>query len=247
MPRFFIELSYKGTRYSGFQKQQNANSIQAELEKALNTYFKHPFELTGSSRTDAGVHALQNYFHFDTDIGAGLIIAAVYHLNAILPADISVTSIKQVAGDAHCRFDASYRRYEYRIYRRKNPFLQDIAYFFPYKLNVEMLHQCAEELKLHQDFEAFSKKNSQVFTHNCIIMQSQWAEEADYLVYYVQANRFLRGMVKGIVGTMLKTATKGHSLDQFRDIILSKDCTKADFTPPSHGLLLAQVGFPNIF
>lgn len=245
MPRYFIELSYKGTQYSGFQRQDNANSIQAEVEKALSTYFRQSFELTGSSRTDAGVHALQNYFHVDTELDPQLMSAAVYHLNAILPAGITVPSIRQVKEDVHCRFDAEYRLYQYRIYRQKNPFLQDTAYFFPYRLNMDILHQCAAELPKHTDFESFSKRNSQVFTYNCTILRSEWKETDDLLIYTVQANRFLRGMVKGLVGTMLKMAAKNHPVSAFTGIIEGKDCSKADFTPPSHGLFLCEVGFPS--
>lgn len=244
MARFFIEISYKGTRYSGFQKQDNANSIQAELEKALNIYFRQDMELTGSSRTDAGVHALQNFFHFNSEMDKVVFTKAVYHLNAILPPDITVKSIQQVKDEAHARFDALYRRYEYRLYTRKNPFLQETAYYFPYRLDKDVLDSCAAELQQYTDFEAFSKRNSQVFTYNCEIMESSWEQREAVLVYTVRANRFLRGMVKGLVGTMLKMATRGKPISAFGDIILSKDCSKADFTPPSHGLYLCEVAYP---
>ena len=244
MPRYFIELSYKGTNYSGFQKQENSNSIQAEVEKAFSTFFRKPFELTGSSRTDAGVHALQNYFHVDVEIAASILQSGIYHLNAILPPDITIQSIKQVKAEAHCRFDACHRLYRYRIYRRKDPFLQDTAYFFPYKLNEDILQLCAAELQSHTDFESFSKRNSQVFTYNCDIQHSQWSQEDGLLIYNVQANRFLRGMVKGLVGTMLRMATKDQPLSAFTNIIMGKDCSKVDFTPASQGLFLCEVGFP---
>lgn len=248
MSRYFIEVAYKGTSYAGFQKQDNANTIQAELEKALAVYCRTAFELTGSSRTDAGVHARQNFFHFDTDIftpGTDL-RKTVYHLNAILPGDIVVRSIYKVEDDAHCRFDALFRRYEYRIYQDKDPFQQDYAYHYPYRFNKDILVETARELLNHTDFEAFAKRNSQVFTHNCTIISSEWQFKEDHLIYTVQANRFLRGMVKGLVGTMLKTATKGHIIEQFREIILSKDASKAEFAVPSHGLTLIQVGFATI-
>ena len=132
MPRYFIEVSYKGTSYSGFQKQQNANSIQEELQKALQIYYKQQFELTGSSRTDAGVHALQNFFHFDT---TAVIKDDAYNLNAILPSDIVVQRIFPVEDEAHCRFDALSREYLYYIYQHKNPFLQGRACYLPYKVD----------------------------------------------------------------------------------------------------------------
>lgn len=246
MPRYFIEVAYKGTRYAGFQKQDNANTIQAELEKALAIYFRVPFDLTGSSRTDAGVHARQNFFHFDTESitpGADL-NKAVYHLNAILPQDIVVRRIFKVGAQAHCRFDALYRIYEYRIYQLKDPFLQDDAYHYPYRLNRDILINSARELLNHTDFESFAKRNSQVFTHNCTIIRSEWRFEGELLIYKVQANRFLRGMVKGLVGTMLKAATKGYSAEEFRAIILGKNPSRAEFAVPSQGLTLIQVGYP---
>ncbi|HLZ88429.1 MAG TPA: tRNA pseudouridine synthase A, partial [Puia sp.] len=133
MPRYFLELAYKGTNYSGFQIQENASSIQQEVEKALAIFFRSNFELTGSSRTDGGVHALQNYFHFDYE---GIIENRVlYNINAILPPDIVLTGIHPVAPDAHCRFDAISREYRYYIYRVKNPFLADRAWFYPYTLD----------------------------------------------------------------------------------------------------------------
>ena len=148
MSRYFIEVSYKGTSYAGFQAQQNANTIQDEIEKALAVYFKKSFSLTGSSRTDAGVHALQNFFHFDFEFAE---IPnwdnIVYHLNAILPADIVVKKVFAVGDKAHSRFDAKYRTYEYTIYAYKDPFLLDRAYFYPYKVDMDMLNQAALLLK----------------------------------------------------------------------------------------------------
>jgi len=235
MPRYFIELAYHGKAYAGFQKQQNANTIQCEMEKALRTYFRTNFELTGSSRTDAGVHAKQNFFHFDSELTKETFENTIYHLNAILPPDIVLKNIIQVKQNVHCRFDATFRRYQYNIYTHKDPFQQDTAFFFPYNYNKDILLNCAQELFKHQDFETFSKRNSQVFTYDCTIQQSSWHFAENKLIYTVQANRFLRGMVKGLVGTMLKMATKNKSVEDFRQIITSKDCSKADFSVPSHG------------
>jgi len=243
MARYFIEVAYNGKAYAGFQKQQNANTIQAEVEKAMYIYFRTTFDLTGSSRTDAGVHAKQNFFHFDTDINEGAIANAAYHINAILPSDIVVKTIRMVKEDAHCRFDATFRRYKYKVYSSKDPFLQDAAFFFPYKLNKDILEKCSQELMLHSNFQSFSKRNSQVFTYHCNIQHSQWQFSDHTLIYTVQANRFLRGMVKGLVATMLKMATTNKSIENFRQIIESHDCAKADFSAPSHGLTLLEVGF----
>lgn len=245
MPRYFIEVAYKGTNYAGFQIQDNANTIQAEVEKALAIYFRENISLTGSSRTDAGVHARQNFFHFDSDELSTYIDLAkpVYQLNAILPYDVVVKSILLVQDNAHSRFDAISRSYEYNIYQSKDPFLQNTAYFFPFNLNVQLLQQFATELIAHTEFEAFSKRSTQVHTFNCSIYNSEWVVHSDGLIFQVTANRFLRGMVKGLVGTMLKCAVKNNSLQQFQGIIKSKDPSKADFSVPSHGLTLCKVNY----
>lgn len=240
MPRYFIEVSYKGTNYSGFQKQHNANSVQAELETALEIFYRQKFELTGSSRTDAGVHALQNFFHFDSDLR---IEDGSYNLNAILPGDIVAKHIIEVTDDAHCRFDAVSREYHYYIYQQKDPFLQDRACYLPYPVDLALLQQAAAEIMLHNDFTSFSKRNTQVKTFQCNIYLSEWVQQADYLVYKVKANRFLRGMVKGLVGTMLLVGKKKISLEDFISIIVAKDCTKADFSVPAAGLFLHEVSF----
>lgn len=240
MPRYFIEVSYLGTAYSGFQVQQNANSIQAELEKALATYFRKDFFLTGSSRTDAGVHALQNYFHFDT---GAVLEDASYHLNAILPADIAVRRMFEVPADLHSRFDAVSREYRYHIYFRKDPFLRDTAYCFPFKTDFEKLQAAAAIIKSYTDFSSFSKRNSQVKTFNCTILHSEWVHQDNGMYYQVKANRFLRGMVKGLVGTMLQVGRGKLSLEEFHAVIQSKDCTRADFSVPSQGLFLQEVAF----
>ena len=243
MPRYFIEVAYKGARYSGFQVQQNANSVQAEVSKALSVFYRRPFELTGSSRTDAGVHALQNFFHFDSEAP---LKDERYHLNAILPPDIVINSIKEVKPDAHARFDALSREYGYYLYAHKDPFLEDRAYYYPYALDVDRLKEAAAELMLHEDFTSFSKRNSQVHTFNCRLFISKWEQEGNNMVYTVEGNRFLRGMVRGLVGTMLQVGKGKLSLEAFRNIITAKDCTKADFAVPAHGLFLRKVNYPAI-
>lgn len=241
MPRYFLEVSYKGTAYSGFQSQENANTIQAEVETAFEILQKERLVMTGSSRTDAGVHALQNFFHFDYD---GTINPKfVYKINAILPPDIVLKSISQVSDEAHCRFDAISREYKYYIYQQKNPFLADRAYYFPFKLDVKLMQQAAEILKEYNDFTSFSKRNTQVKTFQCNILESRWLNENDCLVYNVKANRFLRGMVRALTATMLKVGRGKISLMEFRQIIEAKDCTKASFAVPAHGLFLGSVQY----
>ena len=197
--------------------------------------------MTGSSRTDAGVHALQNFFHFDYE---GIVNPKfVYKINAILPADIVVKNIRQVSNEAHCRFDALSREYKYFIYQHKNPFLADRAYYFPFTLDVELMQQAAAILKEYSDFTSFSKRNTQVKTFQCSILESHWIEENGCLVYNVKANRFLRGMVRALTATMLKVGRGKISLDEFRQVIEAKDCTKASFAVPAHGLFLISVAY----
>lgn len=250
MPRYFLEVSYLGTRYSGFQVQRNAHTIQAEIEKALEILLKERIVLTGSSRTDSGVHARQNYFHFDTDREFKISgnhpsdYLMVYNMNAILPGDIAVKRLVRMPDEAHCRFDAESREYCYYIYRQKNPFLEGRAFYFPYTLELEKMQQGAAVLKEYSDFTSFSKRNTQVKTFDCRIELSKWVVQEDRLYYNVKASRFLRGMVRGLTATMLKLGRGKISLEEFRMIIESKDCTKASFATPAQGLFLMAVNYP---
>jgi tRNA pseudouridine38-40 synthase len=243
MPRTFLEVAYRGTHYSGFQIQANASSIQQEVEKALEIVFRQPLTLTGSSRTDTGVHALQNYFHFDYE---GFIDKRVlYNINAILPPDIVLKDIRPVASDAHCRYDALSREYRYYIYRTKNPFLVDRAWFFPYTLDRDKLAAAAALIPQYEDFTTFSKRNTQAKTRLCAVLDSGWQEEGECLVYRVVANRFLRGMVRGLVGTMLQVGRGKISVEEFAAVIGKKDNQLADFSAPGHGLFLFRISFPD--
>lgn len=244
MARFFMELAYMGKDFAGFQVQQNANTVQAEVEKALQIYFKERIELTGSSRTDSGVHAHQNFFHFDFHMFEDQCFnKAVYHINAILPSTITIKKIYRVADNAHCRFDALSRAYQYTIYNYKDPFLDDRAYYYPYPLDIVMLQEAASIILSNNNFRSFCKKNVQVHTYNCDIMHSQWHKEGHVITYEVQANRFLRGMVRGLVGTMVRLGTGKLTIEGFKDIIDSNDCTRVDFSTPAKGLSLIKVAY----
>jgi len=245
MSRYFLEVSYKGTNYSGFQIQQNANSIQAEIERALHVLQKEKIDLTGSSRTDAGVHALQNFFHFDFD--KELNPHFLYKVNAILPGDIVVQKLIRVSAGAHCRFDAISREYKYFIYRHKDPFLKDRAFYFPYKLNIELMQEAAGIIKKYTDFTSFSKRSTQAKTFNCCILESNWEWEDDCLTYLVKADRFLRGMVRALVATMLKIGREKLTISEFKNVIEERDCSRASFAAPSQGLFLMSVNYPEIF
>lgn len=262
MPRYFLEVSYKGTHFSGFQSQHNANTIQAEVEKAMNILHQpqpsgsaeeQALILTGSSRTDTGVHALQNYFHFDSAVpveqwrGIDAGNHFVYKMNAILPADIVIKKLHHVPSEAHCRFDAISREYKYYIYNNKDPFLKDRAFYFPYKLDIDKMKQAAALLKDYTDFTSFSKRNTQVKSFICQVQESEWMMKENCLVYHVRANRFLRGMVRALTATMLKVGRNKLSLADFQAVIESKDCTRASFAVPPHGLFLLKVQYPESY
>jgi len=243
MQRYFIELAYKGTAYCGFQIQDTGKTIQSSITEALQTVFRIPFELTGSSRTDAGVHAAQNFFHVDTTVEISE--QHIYNLNAVLPKDIVIKQIFPVSQTAHCRFDAISRTYQYTITQSKAPFLIETAWLYPYKLNLEALNEGANMVLAYSDFTSFSKRNTQVKTFICQIQHSKWVERDGLLVYEVKSNRFLRGMIRGLVATMLKLGTGSITAANFQSILDAKDCSKAYFSAPAHGLCLMEVAFPS--
>ncbi len=242
MKRYFIEVAYMGAGYAGFQIQENAVTIQSEIQKAMSVLFKQEILLTGSSRTDADVNALQNFFHFDLE--QSIPGHYIYNLNAILPPVIVINRIIPMQDNAHCRFDAISREYMYYVYRTKNPFLRDRAYYFPYTIDFDLLQKTATEILRHSDFRSFSKRNTQVKNFICNIQESRWKMVNDHMVYHVKANRFLRGMVRGLVGTMLQAGRGRIDINVFRKIIEDRDCTKANFAVPGHGLFLAKVNYP---
>jgi tRNA pseudouridine38-40 synthase len=254
MARFFLQVAYKGTRFSGSQIQDNALTVQWELEKALHVYFRIPIALTGSSRTDAGVHALENFYHFDVDpetlgeahpwwqpAGRERIL---YNLNAILPPDVVARGVYPVAGDAHSRFHALSREYNYHVYRSKDPFMDDRGYYFPYQVDPDGLRAAAALVLEHTDFTSFSKRGAQHRTPLCTIEESRWETEGDTWRYTVRANRFLRGMVRGLVATMLQVGRGKLSVEGFGEVIRAADPRRADFTAPGHGLFLVRVRYP---
>ena len=240
--RYFIEVAYKGTKFNGFQVQDNAQTVQSAIDDALSTLMREVIETTGSSRTDAGVHALQNFLHFDLE--KPIHPQFIYKINAILPPDILLRHVYAVDDDAHSRFAALSRSYEYTIYMQKDPFLQDRGYFFPYRLDFDLLQEAAGILREYQDFMTFSKRNTQVKTYICNIMESRWTMYDGRLVYNVKANRFLRGMVRGLVGTMLRVGRGKLTMEGFREAIESRNCVNADFAVPPQGLFLMEVSYP---
>lgn len=240
--RYLIEFSYKGTHYRGWQRQNNALTVQEVLENAFETILRQSVEITGSSRTDAGVHAVQQFAHFDfTDIEH--VEGLIGRLNSILPADIGVSRILPVKDDFNSRFEATYRRYEYHITRTKDPFGSETSYFFKPALDVDLMNRAAGFLLRHTDFECFSKVKTNVFTFNCTVTKAIWTQRGSRLVFDIRSNRFLRGMVRAIVGTLLQVGLGRLSLDEFEAILKSKDRKKAGAQAPAQGLFLMEVGY----
>ena len=240
MPRYFIEVAYKGTNYSGFQVQENANTIQAEIEKAFKILHRAPVELTGSSRTDAGVHALQNFFHFDYEEPVNPQL--VYKMNALLPREVVIKNFFHMPSDAHCRFDAMSREYVYRIHSFKNPFVNSISLYFPYKIDLDLMDQASKLLLDQTNFFAFSRTNTQVKNFNCSIKKSQWIVKKGSLIYTIESNRFLRGMVRAITATLLKVGRHKISMQDFEKLFIEE--RKSGNSVPPHGLFLAAVNYP---
>lgn len=243
MARYFLDIAYNGTRYHGWQLQANAQSVQAELNKALATLLRQPTETLGSGRTDTGVHATRQMVHLDTEVD--LVPDKFLHsLNALLPPDITANSIFPVAQTAHARFDAVSRSYQYRICHRKNPFLQNLCYRYSVRPDVARMNAAAQLLLLHQDFECFSRVHTDVKNFRCAITQAFWRQEGDLLVFHISANRFLRGMVRAITGTLLEVGEGRMDTAGFGAVIQSKDRRKAGRAVPPQGLFLTRVEYP---
>ncbi|MEM8894266.1 MAG: tRNA pseudouridine(38-40) synthase TruA [Bacteroidota bacterium] len=241
--RYFLEISYLGTAYHGWQLQKNANSVQAEINKALSTFLRHDINVVGSGRTDTGVHARKQVLHFDVDLPLDE-SQLLFKLNALLPKDISAKSVSRVKSDAHARFDATKRSYEYHMHLTKNPFLEGLSYFYPHECDVIMMNSAAELLLGKQNFQCFSKVKTEVNTFDCDITTAQWVLENEKLVFHVSADRFLRGMVRAIVGTLLSVGKGKMTAEEFREVIESKDRRKAGRAAPAHGLYLTEVLYP---
>lgn len=243
MSTYFITTAYLGTRYAGSQVQENARTIQEEIEQAMATYLRQRVVLTGSSRTDAGVHALKNVYHFDFQ--GDLNVDLVYHVNAILPQDIALTGIAEVQPGSHSRFQAIGRRYRYELYNKKNPFLSERAWFYPYPLDLDAMNEAARLILGEHDFSTFAKRGSQVGTHLCRITECRWIATPQGHQMEVEGNRFLRGMVRALVGTMVRVGRGKLGSEEFLSILQSHDSTRADFSAPAHGLYLVDVCYPN--
>lgn len=240
--RYFIELSYDGTPFVGWQRQPAGDSVQSCLEDALSILFRKPLSIVGAGRTDAGVHAHQLFAHVDIDdhIDKDL----TFRLNKLLPKEIAVRNIIPVTQDAHARFDAVSRSYRYNLTTQKNPFLQKRSYHFAKPIDVELMNQAAKILIDHKDFKCFSKSKTDVKTYICDIQHAHWQQDGNELVFFIQANRFLRNMVRAIVGTLIEVGLRKISISDFEAILASRDRSQAGYSVPAHGLYLEKVSYP---
>ena len=243
--RYFLTFAYNGSSYHGWQRQPNASSVQQTLEEALSTLLRLPIKIVGAGRTDSGVHATQMVAHFDTDIPKAQANNLPYLLNRYLDDSIAIYDIQPVQHTAHARFDALARSYVYRIAFHKDPFRPQGVYVVPKKPNITWMNAAAKRLLLHTDFEAFAKSHSDVKTFLCKVTHAEWRLVENGAVFDITANRFLRNMVRAIVGTLLDIGWGKIPVEAIDTIIESKNRSKAGFSVPAHGLYLTKITYPN--
>ena len=243
--RYFIKLSYKGTHYHGWQRQPNGISIQEELENAFSLMLKEEIAITGAGRTDAGVHAKNYIAHFNTEqnLPKEELDKLAYKLNSYLPKAIAIHKIWPVGDDIHARFSAKERTYKYYITPTKNPFATDRAWYVHSKLDVDMMNLACSILMEYRDFTSFSKLHTDVKTNICHVMEASWECKDELLVFTIKADRFLRNMVRAIVGTMVDVGAGKTDLKEFRKIIEGKDRNLAGRSAPAQGLFLVEITY----
>ena len=241
--RYFIKLAYSGTSYHGWQYQPNATSIQEVLNKAFSVILNTEISIMGAGRTDTGVHASQMFAHFDckTNFDSEQL---VHKLNSYLPKDIVIYEVFAVTDEAHTRFDATKRTYEYHINTFKDPFSQELSWYFHQVLDLDLMNEASQLLFHHTNFQSFSKVNTDVNTFDCTIYEAYWKQENDKLVFTISANRFLRNMVRSIVGTLVNVGLKKITVADFNTIVESRNRDKAGFSVPAHGLYLTKIEYP---
>ena len=241
--RYFLELSYAGTNYHGWQIQPNAVTVQETIEHALGLLLRSTIKITGAGRTDTGVHARQMFAHFDTEKAINP-VDLTYKLNSFLPADIAIQKMLSVTDKAHARFDAIARSYQYFIHRYKNPFLTETSWYLSKDLDVDLMNKAARILLNYKDFKSFSKTHTDVKTYICDVRQAAWQTTDNQLVFHITADRFLRNMVRAIVGTLVDIGLHKISLDELIQIIESRDRSNAGFSVPAKGLFLTEIVYP---
>jgi len=248
MIRYFLKLAYRGTAYHGWQVQENAHTVQAEINEKLSTLLGEPVNVVGCGRTDTGVHAREFYAHFEVAQPIRWKVKDfVFKLNRFLPHDIAVYFLKEGPNDLHARFSATSRTYRYYISQRKDPFSRDLSMEYTGHLNMEAMQEAASYLKNYTDFTSFSKLHTQTATNNCKIQEAFWATEGSYLVFTITADRFLRNMVRAIVGTLLEIGKGKMKATDIKTVIEARDRSRAGFSVPAQGLFLEQVNYPYPF
>lgn len=241
--RYFIELSYYGKHYHGWQIQPQSVSVQEVLQNQMRKILPGFSEVVGAGRTDAGVHAKQLFAHFDLTEEIDVAEMA-YKLNCMLPDDIAIAEIFPVTEEAHARFDATSRSYEYHIIQEKDVFNRELAWFFKPELDLEKMNSAAAILKEYSDFQCFSRSRTDVRTYICQIFHAEWKMEKNKLVFHISADRFLRNMVRAIVGTLVEIGQRKLPVAAMHEIIKSKDRAKAGASVPAHGLYLTKIEYP---
>ncbi|WP_026897939.1 tRNA pseudouridine(38-40) synthase TruA [Daejeonella oryzae] len=245
LKRYFIELTFNGSKYHGWQKQENAISVQQVLNNAMSTLLRQDVETLGCGRTDSGVHATQLFAHFDAmaELDENKFLKS---LNSLLPYDIAVNRLIPVHPEAHARFDAVKRSYQYQVHFKKDPFKQGFSWLLRDVPDIQKMNRAAAILKEYRDFSCFSKSNTQTFTNNCVITRAEWESNGSSLVFHISADRFLRNMVRAIVGTLISIGRNEINEDDLRKIIESKNRSKAGASVPACGLYLTEVVYPYI-
>ena len=244
--RYFLKLAYNGANYHGWQSQPNAESVQECIEKALSMVLREPIAITGAGRTDAGVNAAVMYAHFDVNEPLKDTTTLVMRLNSILGKDIAIYDVLPVHDDAHARFDATARTYKYFVHTEKSPFLYPFSWKSTCKLDFDLMNEAAELLKGYTDFTSFSKLHTDVATNNCKITHARWEQEGGQWVFTITADRFLRNMVRAIVGTLVDVGRGKLTIEQFCQVIEKKERCSAGTSMPGNALFLWKVEYPYI-
>lgn len=242
--RYFLQCSYKGTRYHGWQIQPNAVSVQGVMENALTTLLREPVAVVGAGRTDTGVHASFYMLHFDLTNPIPPNYDLIYKLNSFLPEDIAVQKVWLVNNEAHARFSATSRTYHYFISTEKNPFTTETCFQYTLPLDMDAMNKAAQTLFDYNDFTSFSRLHTDVKTNNCKIYKAEWKREGASLLFVIKADRFLRNMVRAIVGTLLEVGRGKLTVEEFRQIISKQDRVAAGASAPAQGLFLVDIEYP---
>lgn len=237
-------MSYSGTNYHGWQKQPDAMSVQEKINFAFSTALQTEIDVVGAGRTDTGVHATKYFAHFDIEFELQTIEQLIFRLNTILPKDIAVQNIFEVHPEAHARFDAESRTYQYFVVQQKDPFAVENSYYIKNQLDLDKMREASKLLFNHKNFKSFSKVKTDVYTFDCEIYEAFWTDFGNRLQFQIKANRFLRNMVRAIVGTLIQVGLHKVSVEDFNNIILSQDRREAGKSVPAHALFLTDISYP---